>query len=608
MSKRSVLSLILGILLLAPWIPADEETTIRVWLFQGTWMGDEPGLKEVEILRVSSHPEMYGLKTLVGGPESESKAALIDALLNIKNLRTLDDLFLSEKTLDEARPSFSYPVLGKQIAYRVDLSFKKPAPQQVALRTIISKTKGGALHEEKTRKRELSEAYKATQEKELMEKLVDQELLLVIDDPVIVGVPYKDQAYFMVILLTRGKRESTSETSKKENASGEPEPVAAPPPIHKVMPIYPDKLKDQDIRGVVGLRATIDKDGNVEIVEVVAQLHPYLDYSAVRAFKQWTFEPVLRKGKPVRAVFNFTFNFDPRLYSEEMSSREEAPAGLDQASQEELRRILSGCAEYCRKLARSVLDFICEETISETHHQVKEGIDPRDLKFTQTEQIWENPVTGGGIVRKWATQIMDPGRTERNTYICDYQFIKKGDRIEERRILLKENGRRVMDQKKLLEEKRYSVLTPIFASLQVLDQDRQPLFNYKILEEEKVHGKKAFVIEAAPKSGDADSIQSAKIWVDKASFQILKSEIEGVPLDGYEDVLKDSVLLNIEPLFLTTHEYRVEKKGVLFPEFTAVRVEYRGLRYGRPVSKLKTDMTYKKFKFFVVETDHKIIR
>jgi len=608
MSKRSVLSLAIGILLLAPWIPAGEEMTIRVWLFQGTWLGDEPGLKEVEILRVSSHPELYGLKALVGGPESESKAALIDALLNVKNLRTLDDLFLSEKTLDETRPSFSYPVLGKQIAYRVDLSFKKPAPQQMALHAIISKTKGGALHEEKTLKRELSEAYKATQEKELMEKIVDQELLLVIDDPVIVGVPYKDQAYFMVILLTREKRESKPATSKKEKASDEPEPVAAPPPIHKVMPTYPDKVKGLGIRGDVGLRLTIDKDGNVERVEVMAQLHPYLDYSAVQAFKQWTFEPVLRKGKPVRAVFNYTFNFDSRLYAEEITSREEVTVGLDQASQEELRRILKGCAEYCRKLAGSALDFISEETINETHYQIKEGLDPRDLKFTQSERIWENPISGSAVIAKWATQIMDPSQTERNAYTCDYQFIKKGDKIEERRILLKENGRRVMDQKKLLEEKRYSVLTPIFASLQVLDQDHQSLFNYKILEEEKVHGKKAFVIEAAPKSGDADGVRSAKVWVNKESFQILKSEIEGIPLEGYEDVLKDSVLLNIEPLFLTTHEYRVEKKGVLFPEFTTVRVEYRGLRHGRPVSKLKTDMAYKKFKFFVVETDHKIIR
>lgn len=73
--------------------------------------------------------------------------------------------------------------------------------------------------------------------------------------------------------------------------------------------------------------------------------------------------------------------------------------------------------------------------------------------------------------------------------------------------------------------------------------------------QEKVHGKKAFVIEAVPRSGDADGVRSVKIWIDKESFQILKSEIEGIPLEGYEDVLKDSVLLNIEPLFLTTHEY-----------------------------------------------------
>ena len=607
-NKYSFLALIIGFLLIAPWIPAGEEITIRVWLFQGTWMGDEPGLKEVEILRVSSHPELSRLKAVVGGPESESEAALTDALLEIKDLRTLDNLFLSEKPLDEARPSFSFPVLGKQIAYRVDLSFKKLAPQQVAIHAIISKTKEGALHEEKTRKRELSEAYKAAQKEELMEKILDQELLLMTDDPVIVGVPHKDQAYFMVVLLRIGKRESKPETSATVKKPAEPDLVAAPPPIHQVMPAYPEELRHRGITGNVGLQLTIDEKGNVQIVKVSMPLHPYLDYSAVQAFKQWTFEPVLRKGKPVRAVFNYTFNFDPRLYSEEITSREEAPAGSDQASREELRRILGGCAEYCRKLAGSVLDFICEETISETHHQVKEGIDPRDLRFTQTEVIWQNPQTGGGLSRKWVTQIMDPSRTERNTYTCDYQFIKKGDRIEERRILLKENGRKVTDRKKLLEEKRYSVLKPIFASLQVLDQDHQPLFNYKILEEEKVHGKKAFVIEAVPKSGDADGVRSAKVWVDKESFQILKSEIEGIPLESYEDVLKDSVLLNIKPLFLTTHEYRVEKKGVLFPERTTVRVEYRGLRHGRPVSKLKTDMTYKKFKFFVVETEDKIIR
>jgi len=606
-NKYSFLALIIGFLLMAPWIFADEEMTIRVWLFHGTWMEGEPGLKEVEILRVSSHPELYALKALVGGPESESKAALTDALLEIKNLRTLDDLFLSERPLDDARPSFSFPVLGKQIAYRVDLSFKKLAPQQVAIHAIVSMTKEGALHEEKTRKRELSGAYKATQEKEMMEKIVDQELLLVIDDPVIVGVPHKDQVYFMVVLLRIGKRESKPETSATVKKPAEPDLVAAPQPIHQVMPAYPEELRHGGIIGNVGLQLTIDEKGNVQIVKVSMPLHPYLDYSAVQAFKRWTFEPVLRKGKPVRAVFNYTFNFDPWLYSEEITWREEAPAALDQASQEELRKILSRCAEYCRKLADLALYFICEETINETHHQVKEGIDPRDLWFTQTEKIWQDPI--GEVSRKWLTQIMDPSRTGRNTYTCDYQFIKKGDRIEERRILLKENGHKVTDRKKLLEEKRYSVLKPIFASLQVLDQDHQPLFNYKILEEEKVHGNKAFVIEAVPKSGDADGVRSAKVWVDKESFQILKSEIEGIPLEGYEDVLKDSVLLNIEPLFLTTHEYRVEKKGVLFPERTTVRVEYRGLyRGGRPVSKLKTDMTYKKFEFFTVETEHQIIK
>jgi hypothetical protein len=315
---------------------------------------------------------------------------------------------------------------------------------------------------------------------------------------------------------------------------------------------------------------------------------------------------VLRRGKPVRAAFNYVFSFDPRLYSDGHYWREEAPEE-NHASQEELRRILSGCAEYCRKLARSAFDYICEETIREIRRQLLVGLDRSSLTAAVTQQEMIGP--GLEMATRRNIQIFDSSRTEINDYSCDYQLIKKMDRIEERRILLKENGRKITDQIKLLEEKRYSVLRPIFESLQILDQDHQPQFNYNILEEERVHGKKAFVIKATPRSGDADGVRSAKIWVDKASFQIPKSEIEGIPLEGYDDVLKDAIRLNIDPVFVTTHEYQIEKSGVLFPDSTSVRVDYRGLYPGaRPVLKLKVDLTYKKFKFFTVETEHQIIK
>jgi len=155
------------------------------------------------------------------------------------------------------------------------------------------------------------------------------------------------------------------------------------------------------------------------------------------------------------------------------------------------------------------------------------------------------------------------------------------------------------------------MLMPLFAAVRLLALDRQLLFNYRILKEEKVQGKEAYVIEAVPKFKDVGEVEYSIIWVDKKSFQILKSEIEGVPIEGYEKILEETTKLNLKPEFKITHLYQAEKKGVLFPSHSKVRVAYPPLRpMMRELHKLrlKIDMTYDKFKFFTVETEHKVIK
>ena len=76
------------------------------------------------------------------------------------------------------------------------------------------------------------------------------------------------------------------------------------------MPIYPDDLKKGGIGGELKLRITIGKDGKVEDIVVMKSVHPYLDYSAVEAFKDWEFEPVVKKGKATRAAFDYSYLFD----------------------------------------------------------------------------------------------------------------------------------------------------------------------------------------------------------------------------------------------------------------------------------------------------------
>jgi hypothetical protein len=192
----------------------------------------------------------------------------------------------------------------------------------------------------------------------------------------------------------------------------------------------------------------------------------------------------------------------------------------------------------------------------------------------------------------------------RISYSCDYQLFRKSEDILERRIVLKDNGRKITDRVDLLDEKRYSIISPIASALAVIGKDRQFLFKYRILEAEKISGKNAIIIEALPRSGDADGIRSAKIWINKSDFQILKIEIEGVPIEGYDDILSEAAQLNIEPFFLRTYEFRVEKKGFLFPERTSVQVEYPSFPRSRREIKSKLELNYKNFKYFMVETGY----
>ena len=102
-------------------------------------------------------------------------------------------------------------------------------------------------------------------------------------------------------------------------------------------------------------------------------------------------------------------------------------------------------------------------------------------------------------------------------------------------------------------------------------------------------------------------IEFGKIWVEKKSFQILKIEIKGVPLEGYESVLEETTQYSLKHKFTTTYLYKVEKNGLMFPSSLTIRIGYRrpgGLEIYK--KKIKTDVNYDKYQFFTLDWEHKI--
>ncbi len=73
-------------------------------------------------------------------------------------------------------------------------------------------------------------------------------------------------------------------------------------------PVYPDEAPQKGIEGIVILEAKIAEDGKV-IDAMVLRSVPGLDGAAIAAVKQWVYEPMIIKGKPVKAIFTVTVRF-----------------------------------------------------------------------------------------------------------------------------------------------------------------------------------------------------------------------------------------------------------------------------------------------------------
>jgi len=632
----------LGIGLCGGLVFGSEATLIQVRLFRGTWPEGQDMSRRVEVLTASARPELAAAKEKIGVSDGLLTAAAIEALFAIYDLQAVEDIFLHEKWWDgknlhhvfwdgNVRPEdkalrknpFDNVVHGIKASFQIDLTPMELPDRRLSLLVVISSGRSdpdrasgetGVLVDHKT--------------------VLDQEIALEIGDLAVIGAPWEGGAYFAVISAVTGNPAGHRPAARR---SEEPRRIYfgnAPKALSEIRPAYPEELRRCLIGGEMVLVVAIDDNGAVQKVDIERPLHPYLNYSAVQAVRQASFEPLRFEGKPVPAAFRLTYAFHPRVHAPGLPPDAARAGPADPSSVEELREALRGGADYCRRLAEAVYSFVCEESIRETHYGFRpEGrwsliaVTPRTpqagrsapsvLDIPDERQTGTKPTFGAdeGLAGSPRPRIVaaiqkltDPGQNRRNNFLCDYQIIKKAGVIKERRFLLKDNGRKVAKPKKVLEETRFSAVSSILAPLRVLSADKQPRFDYRIAGEEKVDGKPATVIEARPKSIDEDGIWSAKIWLDKKSFQVRKSEIEGVPVEGFEDVLEDSVHFNIKPSFVMSHEYRTGKGGILFPSRSRIRAAYPGLDPAGPLPKDDIILTYNKFKYFTVETGSQIIK
>jgi len=78
--------------------------------------------------------------------------------------------------------------------------------------------------------------------------------------------------------------------------------------LRKVQPPYPALAKSARIQGDVVLKAIIDREGNIQDLQLVSG-HPMLVPSAIDAVRQWKYKPYLLNGQPVEVETTITVIF-----------------------------------------------------------------------------------------------------------------------------------------------------------------------------------------------------------------------------------------------------------------------------------------------------------
>ncbi len=104
----------------------------------------------------------------------------------------------------------------------------------------------------------------------------------------------------------KGKVKKIEELTRSEEVLAVNKP---PKVIKKINPKYPKRAFDRRIEGLVVLEVKIDKSGKIQDVKVIKSFSIF-DKEAVKAVRQWVYEPMIINGIPRAVVFTVKLRFE----------------------------------------------------------------------------------------------------------------------------------------------------------------------------------------------------------------------------------------------------------------------------------------------------------
>ncbi len=101
-------------------------------------------------------------------------------------------------------------------------------------------------------------------------------------------------------LSCAARADDTIYTKVDEN----PSPTLTPPPV------YPEKMREQGITGVVAVSIVIDESGTVTSSSIVKSTNAEFEKPALEAIAKWKFKPGKKDGQPVKVKVTVPMRFN----------------------------------------------------------------------------------------------------------------------------------------------------------------------------------------------------------------------------------------------------------------------------------------------------------
>lgn len=228
-----------------------------------------------------------------------------------------------------------------------------------------------------------------------------------------------------------------------------------------------------------------------------------------------------------------------------------------------LAAILKKSEDYCRRLDKAALDFVCLEEVTESSRH-----------FTPRTDI----------------------------YLYDYQFVRKSGEAKEKRNLIAVNARKKDIRDTSLHTVMFRYENALFGPVGLLSRSWQPDFDYSLIGDDVVDGVKTVVIEATPGRLSFEPHAYGKLWVREDDGSVLKIVWDQRSLGNFRSADEWAKSFGAEPQITAFTEYAYEKNGLRFPSRSYSEEAYLTQDKRKSVSG-EISIRYKDYKFFTVETE-----